>query len=226
MLKNKNLLKAVILIAALTTAGVGSSMALLSAGAPLVQNQFEAAKINIQIVESNGSNIYESDLGQPDAFVLRDGITEKKVSIHNKHSKEYPTADTFVRAAIVPVLRDDEDPDVSYGRDISLVYPVDDENWFELSSYYYYKRELPRDESTTPLFERAAVVSSLEDVKNERGCVYVICPDIPEGAHVELQVLADAVQARPFEAEEGKLTPVQEAWGLTFNVEKGVLEHQ
>lgn len=173
--------------AAALTIGIGSTSALLKVQATEVKNVFESAKINVQIVEvlPDGSGTQGSDTNNAVDFgtICRDNPVSKEVCVENLHSEEYPTTDTFVRCRIVPILRDEEGNNTA--EDISLRLSGMGQGWKieELNGeyYYYWTKELGRGEKTNALFEKVTVTS-----------------DIPEGAHLELQVLVDAVQARPY----------------------------
>lgn len=203
---------------AVLTVGIGTTFAMLKVQATEVTNLFDAAKINVQIVEElpGGSSTQGSDQDHTVDFgkVIKGKPITKKVCIENKHSEEYPTTDTFVRCRIVPILRDSEGNNIAANVKIKInSNDMPGNGWTigydesETERYYYWKSVLPRGEKTGNLIDQVTVMS-----------------DIPNGAHLELQILVDAVQARPYpptgfdllpaaEREEaGKKIPSYQAW--------------
>lgn len=201
-------------IAALALAGVGTTIALLKTSSQDVVNDFTSAKINIQIVEKDGSDKeYKSDDDVTSKFgdIKQNEVKTKIVAIENKHSDAYPTTDTFVRVRLVPVLRDKDGNNIAKQVKFELG-GLNTEVWTTSTEvrngkeeiYYYYNQILKRGEVTAPLFESVKVISA-----------------IPEGAYFELQVLADAIQARPYadgSTVQIKDTPVYQAWGWHYDV--------
>lgn len=199
--------------AAILTIGIGSTFALLKVQAGEVKNVFHSAKINVQVVEvlPDGSEIQGSDEKSVVNFgsVQKDISIDKNVCIENLHSEAYPTTDTFVRCRIVPVLRDGEGNSIAE----RITFKTEGMNpgWriseTDGESYYYWTRRLARGEKTEPLFEHMTVTC-----------------DIPQGANLEMQILVDAVQARPYPSEgfglllenerekEGQKIPSYAAW--------------
>ncbi len=199
--------------AAILTIGMGSTFALLKVQAREVKNIFHSAKINVQVIEvlPGGSKTQGSD-GNPVVnfgSVQKDVLIDKNVCIENLHSEAYPTTDTFVRCRVVPILRDGEGNSIA--ERITFETVGMDSGWkiseTDGESYYYWTRLLARGEKTKPLFEHMKVTS-----------------DIPQGAYLELQILVDAVQARPYPSagfgrlpeeqreKEGKRIPSYAAW--------------
>ncbi len=188
----------------LVIVGVGTTFALLRVQAQgEVTNAFQSAKINVQIMEenSNGDTFGSDTDNEVDFGVITSEPVSKIVKIQNIDSSEYPTTDTFVRCRIIPIIRDSEGNNIA----IKVDYLIDgkDSGWEEDilngETYYYWTKVLPKGGVTNNLFEKVTVTS-----------------EVPDGAHLELQVLVDAVQARPYAASENRedieKTPVYQAW--------------
>lgn len=198
--------------------GVGTTFALLRVQAQgEVTNAFQSAKINVQVVEEKQNETVGSDTTNEVDFgeITKNEPTEKKVQIENVHSEAYPTTDTFVRCRIVPIVRDTDGNNIAVKVDYELTGTADD--WITNSeasgeTYYYWKKVLPKGAKTDYLFQNVIVTS-----------------DIPAGAHLELQVLTDAVQARPYAAttteEDIKKTPVYQAWSWYYDTTSETLKH-
>lgn len=195
--------------------GVGATFALLRVQAQgEVTNAFQSAKINVQVVEENpAGGTVESDINNEVDFgsIQKNEERIKKVQIENVHSEEYPTTDTFVRCRIVPVLRDAEGNNIATKVDFSIAGT--DDTWKEYTEengekYYYWTKVLPKEAKTGYLFESVTVTS-----------------EIPTGAHLELQVIVDAVQARPYaSAEDKEKTAVYTAWGWYYDTSDETLK--
>lgn len=194
--------------------GVGTTFSLLRVQTNgEVTNVFQSAKINVQVVEENETNESgESDQGNVMLYgTISNGETVvKKVQIQNVHSDKYPTTDTFVRCRIVPILRDQEANNIA----TKVSYTINGKHdlWREETvngeTYYYWTKVLPRGERTDYLFESVTLTS-----------------EIPDGAYLELQVLVDAVQARPYvELKDKEKAPVYEAWGWYYDTSDQTLK--
>ncbi len=203
--------------------GTGTTFSLLKVKANVITNQFTSAKVNVQVVEilpgqTNQKQGSDSNNTMDFGNIRKDIPISKSVSIQNVNSEKYPTTDTFVRCRVVPILRDAENHNIA----TEIVVEINDNNqpgmgWeaedIDGERYYYWKEILMPDEETTPLFYSVTV----------RG------QEIPEDAHLELQVLVDAVQARPFPTaafnlmnekdreEAGKKIPSYSAWGWYYD---------
>lgn len=204
--RKKTIVAVALAILAVAIVGVSTTLALMKVQATEVTNEFKAAKINVQVVEEKeDGNTFQSDSNNKIDFGKLKTETIKKVKIENLNLPEYPTTDAFVRCRIVPVLRDEEGNNIA----TRVEYEISSKNaeWSQESlgtgeTYYYWTKILPKGEKTEYLFESVTVTS-----------------EIPDGAHLELQVLVDAIQARPYadDNEGAKKTPVYEAWGWYYD---------
>lgn len=122
---------------------------------------------------------------------FKDHTVKKDVRVEN----ESETA-VYIRVALVPtwVTDDAKHEPVAQSAslsDLDLTWPTPSNGWEKHGDYYYYTKPVPAD-SITPILLESAVVKA--------GAA-------PAGCTMDLQVLAQAVQATPMDA-------VKAAWGL------------
>ena len=180
---------------------VGVTYALLHAQTSEVTNKFQSAKVNIGVIENGKTTpLEDADTNQ---IKVSGTSYPKTVAIQNIDSEEYPTTDTFVRVRMVAILRDGQgnncgSAEVAYNTSTGV-----DDKWVAQSQdneiYYYYTEALQAGEKTPDLLKSVTVQS-----------------DIPQGDHVEIQGLAEGVQARPTAQTIGDKTktPAYELWGV------------
>lgn len=154
---------------------VGLTFALLNSTAKQVENEFKSAKINVQVVEDKGtSQTYDDVKYYGDNY-------NKSVKVENLVLDDYQTTDTLVRVKLVPVLRD-KATDANLGStEVSYEQGENWNDWVMHQGYYYYK---------FPLAAGAVTGELISGVKLEE--------DLPDNTYLEIQVLTDAVQARPY----------------------------
>lgn len=174
---------------------VGGTLAYLRTETPVVTNDFAPAIVNIAVVENGGAPI---ETGEGLRFDGTESIN-KSVKIMNLDKAEAPSTDAFIRVKLVAVLRN---ADGSNAGPVDVKYTLgDSENWKAEGGCYYYTVPVAPGESTGELLKSVEVANSEQ---------------IPDGGHIEIQVLADAIQARPDAAAAGEKenTPVMQAWGI------------
>lgn len=120
-----------------------------------------------------------------------DGKIKKNVRVENNSE----TA-VYIRVALVPtwVTDDAKHEPVAQSAslsDLDLTWPTPSNGWEKHGDYYYYTKPVPAD-GITPILLKSAVVKDNA---------------APDGCTMDLQVLAQAVQATPKDA-------VKAAWGL------------
>lgn len=130
-----------------------------------------------------------------------EGGTEKK----NVAVKNNGNIDVFVRVAVTVNWVGNEGTDNAgkiygsrtpddYAKDYMVTHGSDyAQNWFKGSDgYYYYKNKVPAGETTTNVIDSLTVTQE----------------NVPEGYHLEVNVMANAIQADPE-------TTVANAWKVT-----------
>lgn len=214
---NKKWIIVIASIGVLAIALISITMALLNKKTEAALNPFSGSAVNIGVVEND--KIYEDGQNQVTGFdqnALTNGGAEKTVQIKNMNKLEnsdtpdadYPTTDTVVRVRLVPCIRyDDTAP--NYGGQVVPVSATDANgnslvgykfnnkdgvntvNWDakveETETYYYYKTPLAPGKTTEALFDHVTYTG-----------------DIPEGAHFELQVLAEGAAAKQNAGQDKK----------------------
>lgn len=211
---NKKWVVVIASIGVLAIALISITMALLNKKTEAALNPFSGSAVNIGVVETgrNGEKPIEDSIGGVNTITGFDAITsgtpvEKTVQIKNMNKLEnsgapdadYPTTDTVVRVRLVPCIRyDDTAP--NYGGQVVPVSATDANgkslvgykfnntdgvnttNWEKKTegteTYYYYKTPLAPGKTTEALFDHVTYTG-----------------EIPEGAHFELQVLAEGIAA-------------------------------
>lgn len=165
-----------ITIVSLVTITFGFTYAYFSADTAQADNEFKTAHVNIA-VKQNTNDVYYEDNADSRSNVLQ--IANKNnlndFYILNKDSVEYPTGDTYVRVRLVPICRDAQGNGT--GIEVAVTLKGDD-NWEKRSDgYWYYKSVLSPGSSTTEFDIDTSGV------------------DIPAGYSLEVQILADGLQA-------------------------------
>ena len=211
---NKKWLIVIASVGVLAIALVSITMALLNKKTEAALNPFSGSAVNIGVVETgkNDGKPIEDSIGGVNTITGFDAITsgnpvEKTVQIKNMNKlpdgSDYPTTDTVVRVRLVPCFRYDEKAP-NYGgqvvpvdmKDVTYHYsgkntintdrweskqedPVTEDTSSNYETYYYYKTTLAPGDVTEPLFDHVTYTG-----------------EIPEGAHFELQVLAEGAAAK------------------------------
>lgn len=206
---NKKWVVVIASVGVLAIALISITLALLNKKTEAALNPFSGSAVNIGVVENN--KIYEDGKNQVTGFdqnALTNGGAEKVVQIKNMNKLEnsdtpdadYPTTDTVVRVRLVPCIRYDETAP-NYGGQVVPVSATDANgnslvgykfnntegvnttNWEMkkegIETYYYYRTPLAPGKTTEALFDRVTYSGNL-----------------PEGAHFELQVLAEGAAAK------------------------------
>ena len=200
--------KPVTLIAlVVSVALLGTTFAYLQQIFPTKQNNFagDNGRVNIGVVEydSSGKRIFETGEGL-ELTPNDDGTYSKYVDILNYDQASYKTTDTLVRARIVLSYVYNEDNAEYKGQ----VYPQTvsgftlsgtTDDWYQKTetngeTYYYFKDILAPDDETTRLLEKVTTTEA-----------------IPEGTHLQVQILADGVNVTGGD----KYTNAKAAWNLS-----------
>lgn len=209
-----NLKKKTLMLGGLAVLLVATAVtyALLSTKSQQNVNEFSGAygQVNISVIENDGKDTpsdLEDEIESGDKSnntVIYDKVNttdfiSKEVKVKNFDKPDYKTTDTYVRVKLVPQLVSDKDSSEVYAGSVKLIYQMntdaDDKNgmwkYHDADDTFYYTRALAPNEIT---------VNLLEGVKLAEGA-------IPEGYHLELNVLADGIIANPIEN-------LYKAWGL------------
>ena len=162
---------------------VGSTLGMLQTSTDTKVNPFTPGQGDIGIIESSGSSETPGESYELDSS----GSADKNVWITNPEgSLNVPM---YVRVRLVPVWRNSTGENAgNVDRKITYVF-AESTKWVENGDYYYYTEVVQPGETTEQL---------LDSVHVEGG--------IPEGMTLEIQVIADYIQA------EGGAA--QEAWGV------------
>lgn len=156
-----------------------------------VNNNFEPNKYtNVEIIEPNG----------PNYIINSDGTLDKNKSASFDNPDNLTKAE-YMRAKVIPILRNADGSNVSSMPNISIQY-TEDENWVKEGDYYYYTKVVLPGESSTELFTDIKIND--ETLSN-----------MEEGQYIEISVLVDTIE-RP-ESDINKKpedTKVFEAWGV------------
>lgn len=189
-MQNKRKIVPVIIALGMILAGTtGVTIALLNQKTQAVANDFQGAAVNIAVYE-NGV-LYEEQKTFNDSYERMETNVPvtKQVAVKNLYQSDYPTTDAYVRVRFVPAFVYDEGTEYAGQtvavdmRQVEYIYGENDcwrvESGEDGENYYYYVEVLSPDTSTEPLI--TAVKYS---------------GDIPENAHFELKVLAEAVAAK------------------------------
>ena len=165
----------VILAVAALVATIGGTMAWLTASPNGLTNTFTPAKIYAEVQESfNGTT--KSNVK------VYNGYTDEN---NNKHNSDAPV---YIRVALVPTWQDDSNTAVAIPASLSdLNITFGSDKWVLSSDgYYYYTEKVAAGGATEALITSAVV--------NADSAGY------QAGYHMNLQVLAQNIQAEPDEA--------------------------
>ena len=188
-----NLNKKTLMLGGLVVALAATAVtyALLSTSSQPNVNTFSGAygQVNIAVVENSDGKNREDEVNNNNTVVF-DKITDTDIE------KE----DTYVRVKLVPQIVSDTDETIVYGGSVKLTYTMNttaDNNggmwkYDNTTDTFYYTRALAPNEESAAL---------LQKVKLKEG-------KIPDGYHLELNVLTDGIIANPKEN-------LNDAWGLT-----------
>lgn len=126
-----------------------------------------------------------------------DGTTKTNVSVQNPADKENVTA--YIRVALVPTWEDENGNAVAEPASLDdLTLSLNQTDWVKIGSYYYCKTPVEPG-SSTPVLVHSATVKTVN------------------GYSMNLQILAEAVQAEPASAVES-IWPVSVGSGRTLSV--------
>lgn len=99
---------------------------------------------------------------------------------------------SYIRVALIPTWQDDKGNPVGVPASLSdLNITLNETDWLNIGDYYYCKTAIVPSEKTPVLIQTATVKT-------------------PNGYHMNLQILADAIQAEPNDA-------VTDTWGITLD---------
>lgn len=162
-------------------AATGITYALLTTKSDTNENAFSGAnaKVNISVVEEGKAGEFEDAPGNTVIYdtIEKDKTIGKVVQIKNKEN----SANAYIRVKLNPVFVNDENPDEMLGKKVEVTFNFAKESKWKLeesTNTYYFTESVPGDGLTGVLLESVTL--------NE---------DQPEGYHLEVQVLADAVSA-------------------------------
>ncbi|MEG0792375.1 MAG: hypothetical protein RR275_00105 [Lachnospiraceae bacterium] len=206
MKERSNRIKQIVLAVSLVVVlfcAIGVTYAILNTKTEMVKNAFNGKMVNIVVTET----VKEKDLDVDNATLNYGNISEEPVSkivkIKNLNSPAYPTTDTYVRVRMVPVLRYEGSQNtgeaVAQQIQVQYTFGQEDTKWRVQTnengeSYYYYPKLVKAGEQTTPLITAMNLKS---------GSL------MPNGSYLELEVLADGIQARP-------KTAIEDAWSISI----------
>lgn len=169
---------ALLALLAVLVAAVGGTLAWLSATTAPIENTFTFAEVDIEINEAfNAAKTLKSN-----------------VSVQNVDDED--NIPVYIRVALVPTWQDDSGNIVGVPASlIDLTISWDDNgaasstlanDWIKIGDYYYYTKPVDVGNSTAVLIKSAEVADSAN----------------AEAYHMDLQVVADAIQAEPDAAVE------------------------
>ncbi len=174
MLKRRKLLLAAIVLTAAAIIGMGGTLAWLSA-TEQATNDFSVGRVNIGIDEGAGGIVQYGSGPSFMAFVSNGDNRAKAVKIINLNI-DGRSVPAYIRARVVASWRDASGNGIGAPANITL--GGTNSNWELEEGCYYYKLPVAPCDSTEYLMQSVTLNS-----------------DVPAGAHLEVQVLADAVQA-------------------------------
>lgn len=161
-------------------AAVGGTQAYMLAKTQTVQNNLAPGVADITISEPNGSS-----------YTLSPNSVDKIVAVQNPEGDH--AIPVYVRARLVPILRSSSGDGT--GVEVkNVTYPgINTTSWVKIGDYYYYKAILQPGTTTPNLITKAQVSGET----------------IPDGQHLEIQVIADSIQT--------VANAEFDAWKLHFN---------
>lgn len=183
--------------------GADVTFGFLESKTALLENKFEGTMVNIKIIEVGEGTDKETEhedsmdgIGYP--TLDSDTFLKKEVKVLNYYNPpEFKATDIFVRVRLVPILRDHNGANMG-SVDVEYQYPRGS-HWKQKDDCYYYKSILKKGNTSAPVITGVKAVS-----------------EIPEGSYVEVQVLAEGIQAYPLKNQVISVeeTPVYERWGV------------
>ncbi len=176
MNKRRGLLLTVALLAVLAAIGTGGTLAWLSANEQAA-NDFTVGLVNIGIVE--GGTTLEGGSNSFTAFTSSGQTQAKAVQIKNLNTPAGRAVPAYIRAKVIPIWRGADGNGNGVPVSITLA-GTDTAKWTYRAAdgYYYYTEPVDPNALTTHLMTGVTLNSA-----------------VPAGATLEVQVLADAVQA-------------------------------
>lgn len=114
-----------------------------------------------------------------------DGNVKSNVAVKNTGNVE-----AYVRVALIPTWQDENGNILPETASIDNLSFTLGKGWFAQDGYYYYKNKVAAGATTANLADKITVTGA------------------PEGAHMNLQILTEVIQANPADA-------VTQAWGIT-----------
>lgn len=208
--KKKKIIIAAVSSILVLTCVIGVTLALLRTQSEPVTNKFAGkdAAVNIGVVEQDDNNtVYENE---NNSITYKKDVASapvsKKVRIKNNHKSDYVTSNTWIRARLVPIIRDDNSEEIApvsvdqskliytYGAEVGASSDtVEAGEWIQNKvgdeTYYYYSTPVSPKKLTGELITAVQYTG-----------------EIPDGTHLELQVLAEGISA----VQDGA---VASAWG-------------
>ncbi len=176
MNKKRRVLLLAGLLAVLAITGIGGSLAWLS-NAEQANNTFTVGLVNIGIVENGGLTPIEGGSKDFVPITSTGQTVTKDVQIKNLDTPAGRAVPACIRARVVPTWRYADDSSAAVP--VTLVLADTSTNWIlKDDGYYYYKLPVAPGNLTESLMKNVTVNSA-----------------VPTGAHLEIQVIADAVQA-------------------------------
>lgn len=173
----KQLLWKLLLVMGISALVIGTTLAYFVSETAQAENKFKSSFVNIAVMQEGDANSYE-DNAQGRSNILNVASTGnlENFYIFNKDTAEYPTGDTYVRVRLVPICRDANGNGT--GIEVEVAFnAVEDSDWEVRNGYWYYKHSLAPNELTSQF-----------DIDTS-GAV------IPNGYTLEVQILADGIQA-------------------------------
>lgn len=201
-----NLNKKTLMLGGLVVALAATAVtyALLSTSSQQNVNTFSGAygQVNIAVVENGDETNREDEVKNGNTVIFQKITTNdiaKEVKIKNVDLENYKTTDTYVRVKLVPQIVSDTDETVIYGESVKLDYTMNTNadskggmwKYDKNTDTFYYTRALAPNEESAALLQKVALKEG----------------NIPEGYHLELNVLTDGIIANPIEN-------LKNAWGL------------
>lgn len=175
-MKRKLIIKCLVILAAVGIVA-GSTAAYFKAVTAQADNTFDSAYVNIALMQQGKSDYYEDNAQERNNLLQVSDISNlKNFYVLNKNSSDYPTGDTYVRVKLVPVCYDKDGNTAAVETSLDMTAGS---GWEERSDgYWYYKQPLTPDEETSAFDMEVSSKTSL-----------------PEGGCLEVQVLAEGLQA-------------------------------
>lgn len=201
-----NLNKKTLMLGGLVVALAATAVtyALLSTSSQQNVNTFSGAygQVNIAVVENGNETNREDEVNNSNTVIFQKITTNdiaKEVKIKNVDLENYKTTDTYVRVKLVPQIVSDTDETVIYGESVKLDYTMNTNadskggmwKYDKNTDIFYYTRALAPNEESAALLQKVALKEG----------------NIPEGYHLELNVITDGIIANPIEN-------LKNAWGL------------